>query len=428
MGLILLQQFAYAIGGLLKQPFYYFAGVLIVLHYIRQTRMERKLFHVRLHAWPGLLLRALIAGIIVGGAVSIAGAFIGMTLTTDATLWLWGTTIVLLLIRVRYLCFAYSAGILGLLQWIIGFTALSSAEGITGQLARSLAHLDIPGLLLLVALMHAAEALLVRWEGARFATPIFLEGKRGKLIGGYTLQGYWPVPLLLIVPAAGGMAANAPLPWTPLLGGSAWDGGWTMIALPAIIGFTDLTRSMLPQRKAHHTSRNLLLYSLILGAAAVAAAFVPVLVPLAALCSLIIHEMLIWVGARMEQEMSPLYVHNGQGLTVLGVVPGTPAEQMGIQAGEILHKVNGRRVYTKEDFHEAFYVNSAFCKLEVFNTDGQLKFVQRPRYAGEHFQLGVILAPDEDAGYYAEPGPSSVIDLLRRSRAASRRETEKRSL
>ncbi|AJY77593.1 PDZ domain-containing protein [Paenibacillus beijingensis] len=424
----LLEQAWRALMGLIAQPFYYVAGLLIVLHYIRQTRMERKLFHVRLHIWPRLLVRAIVAGALAGAAVSAAGVFIGLTLTPDATLWLWGMTLVLLLLRVRYLCFAYSAGLLGLLQWGAGFTPLGSHEGVIGTFVRSLAELDIPGLLLLVALLHAAEALLVRAEGARLATPLFLEGKRGKLVGGYALQGYWPVPLLLLMPAAaGGSAAGIGLPWTPLLGGTDGSGGWTLIALPAIIGFTELTRSVVPGSQARLTARNLLVYSMILAALAAGSVFWPPLVPAAAICSLVLHEVLIRMGVRRERERSPLYVHDERGLRVLGVVPGTPAEQLGIMAGEVLHKVNGRRVRTKEDLHAALHINSAFCKLELFNLEGQLKFTQRARYEGEHHQLGVILAPDEDAGYYAAPAPASLLDLVRRSRAAHRRDVRETS-
>ena len=421
----ILRHYGTAAARLLSQPFYYAALVLIVLSYIRQTRTERKLFHVRLHAWPLSLGRAILGGLAAGLALSIAAAFVGTRLTPDASLWLWGTAAVLMLIRVRYLCFAYSAGLLGLLQWLSGLLGLAAQSGWIGRLAASLAGLDIPGLLLLVAGMHAAEALLVRKDGARFASPLFLEGKRGKLIGGYALQGYWPVPLLLLVPSA---ASASSLPWTPLLGGSAWDGGWTVIALPAIIGFTDLTRSVLPKQQARATSRRLLAYSVVLAVLALGAAYARPLVPVAALAALGLHEALILLGSRRERQLTPRFVHDERGLCVLGVVPGTPAEELGLEAGEVLHKVNGRRVRTKEDLHEALHVNSAFCKLEVFNTEGHLKFVQRARFAGEHHQLGVILAPDEDAGYYAAPAHVSVLGLLRRSRAASKRVNQGNSL
>ncbi|WP_338045959.1 PDZ domain-containing protein [Paenibacillus sacheonensis] len=406
--------------GLLLSPFYYIGVLLIMLQYFRQTRLERKLFHVRLHAWPNQLARTMGAGLGVGVLLTLAGLFLGVTVDGDAVLWLWGTAVVLLLVRVRYLCFAYSAGMLGLLQWGLGWAALDGRGDWLGEAARSIAALDIPGLLVLVALMHIAEGLLVRWQGAQFASPLFLEGKRGKLVGGYMLQGYWPVPMLLLVPAAAG-SGGVDLSWSLLLGdGSAWSHGVTMIGFPMMIGFTELTRTMLPEAKARSASKALLVYGVIVGAAAVAASLWSPFMLAAALCALLLHEALVAVSYYKEDANSPLYVHDDRGLRILAIIPGTPAEAMGLQAGEIIRKVNGTRVRTKEELHAALHINSAFCKLEAINLEGHVKFVQRARFAGEHHQLGVVLSPDDQAGYYAAASPASLFDLLRKRTAKSR--------
>lgn len=423
--LAMLQLLAESALQLLIQPFYYIAVLFIVLQYSRQMRMERQLFAVKLHSWINLTAKAMLTGLLAGLAVSVAGAFIGSTLTPAAVLWLWAVAAILMLIRIRYLCFAYSAGIITLVQWGISFTPLAERTDWLGSMALSLAHVDTAGLLLLVALLHLAEAILVRMQGDRLSTPLFLEGKRGKLVGGYMLQGFWPVPLFLLVPVAdsatGGVSTTS-LPWTPLFGAD-WSQGWTFVALPMIIGFTEMTKTMLPQAKAKHAAGGLLLYSLLLAGAAIAAWWQPVLLPLAALVSILLHEAIVWRSKLAESKRTPLYVHDTRGLRILGIVPGTPAEAMGLAAGEVLHKVNGSRVFTKEELYSALAINSAFCKLEVYNIAGELKFVQRARFAGEHHQLGVILAPDEQANYYAASGPASLIGLIRGMRAANRRGT-----
>ncbi|MGO4547446.1 PDZ domain-containing protein [Paenibacillus sp. 2TAB23] len=416
----LLEMLGKAAVQLVAQPFYYIAVLFIILQFTRQIRMERQLFAVKLHNWPSLVLKALLAGLVIGLAVSIAGAFVGLTLTGTAVIWLWAVAAILMLIRIRYLCFAYSAGFITLLQWVVGFTALAERTDWLGSMAVSLASIDAAGLLVLVALLHLAEAILVRWQGDRLATPLFLEGKRGKLVGGYMLQGFWPVPLLMLVPANISGASTAALPWTPLFGAD-WSQGWSIIALPMIIGFTEMTRSLLPREKAKHAARGLLLYSICLAGAALIAWWQPILLPIAAGASLLMHEAIIWRSRVKEAAQSPLYVHDSRGLRILGIVPGTPAAAMGLATGEILHKVNGVRVKTKEDLYEALVQNSAFCKLEVLNLDGEIKFAQRARFAGEHHQLGVILAPDEQANYYASAGPASLVELLRSYHASNRR-------
>jgi hypothetical protein len=417
----LLEMLGKAAVQLVAQPFYYIAALFIVLQYTRQIRMERQMFAVKLHNWVGLVFKALLAGLLIGIAVSVAGAFVGVSLTGESVIWLWAVAAILMLARIRYLCFAYSAGVITLLQWGIGWTPLSERTDWLGSAAASLASIDAAGLLVLVALLHLAEAVLVRWQGDRLSTPLFLEGKRGKLVGGYMLQGFWPVPLLMLVPAAGVGASTSALPWTPLFGAD-WSQGWTFVALPMIIGFTEMTRSLLPKDKAKHAAKGLLLYSICLAGAAILAWWQPMLLPLAALVSLLFHEAIIWRSRSVEAAQSPLYVHDSRGLRILGIVPGTPAATMGLVTGEVLHKVNGVRVRTKEDLYEALVQNSAFCKLEVLNLDGELKFAQRARFAGEHHQLGVILAPDEQANYYAASGPASLLELLRSSRTSNRRD------
>jgi hypothetical protein len=407
---------------LVSQPFYYIGVLFIVLQYTRQIRMERQLFAVKLHIWPSLVIRALFAGLLIGVGVSLAGAFVGVALTAESVIWLWAAAALLMLLRIRYLCFAYSAGVITLLQWSMGWTSIAERADWIGALAASLARIDAAGLLVLVALLHLAEAVLVRWQGDRLATPLFLEGKRGKLVGGYILQGFWPVPLLMLVPASGAGASTAAFPWTPLLGADLSQ-GWSFVALPMIIGFTEMTRSLLPREKAKHAAKGLLLYSICLAAAALAAWWQPMLLPAAALVSLLLHEAIIWRSRTQEAARSPLYVHDSRGLRILGIVPGTPAAAMGLETGEIIHKVNGVRVRSKEELYEALVQNSAFCKLEVMNLAGELKFAQRARFAGEHHQLGVILAPDEQANYYAASGPASLLELLRSSRTSNRRGT-----
>ncbi|MDG0811929.1 hypothetical protein [Cohnella rhizosphaerae] len=92
-----------------------------------------------------------------------------------------------------------------------------------------------------------------------------------------------------------------------------------------------------------------------------------------------------------------------------------------------MSKANGVRVRSKEELHAALQLQPAFTKLEVLNRDGNVKFAQRARYAGEHHQLGLILAPDEDAEYVAAPRSSSLRQGLRLAGARLRGKGARRS-
>ncbi|CAM3531451.1 PDZ domain-containing protein [Marinicrinis lubricantis] len=382
---------------LLGQPFYYISVLFVLLQVRKQIYLDRKMFHSKLHYWGGYTWRIVLWGIGAGGAASILMAFIGAALTAKAMLLLWIVSLLLTLIHVRYLCFAYAAGVLGLVQTLTSrFPEWEDAAGI-GWFVQGVNEIHMPSLFALVALLHLVEAFLMRRKSARMESPLFLEGKRGKIVGGYHIQGFWPVPLLLIVPSGGGFE----LPWTPLLGQGMWNGGMALLAFPVLMGFGELVKTQLPASKIRQTSLYLAGYALIVLAFAVCTEYVDVLVPLTALLTIGLHEGIILYSRMQEDRKPPYFVHDGDGLKILGIIPGTPAEQMGLLPGERISKVNGVKVNTKEQMHTALGVQSAYCKLEVINHEGESRFLQRAIYSGEHHQLGIILAPDDDASSYA---------------------------
>ncbi|MBE7899016.1 PDZ domain-containing protein [Paenibacillus polymyxa] len=401
---------------LLLQPFYYISILIVALGYRRQMLLERKLFHTRMHSWAAETWRVVWSGLLAGMALSVLGMFVSVHLNPTSIVCLWIATLLLMLIRVRYLCLAYSVGLLGVVQFFLNIASGWQPGGVLGTSVAAIRGLDIPALLVLVAVLHVAEALLVRWQGGKAATPLFVEGKRGRLVGGYRMEDLWPIPLLLLVPAQGGFV----LPWTPLFGGDAGT-GYMLAALPVLMGFSSVTLGQLPRQKAVLTSNRLLLYSVALLLLSLLAAWWSPLILLAALFSFLAHEALIWYGNIEESRLSPMFVHPEQGMRVLAVLPDSPATAMGILPGEAIYRVNGMVVNSRAELHQALRINSAFCKLEVRNLQGESKFVQRGMYDGDHHQLGVVLAPDADAGWAVSIQPASIYRIVAMHIGARRR-------
>ncbi|MDQ0048978.1 hypothetical protein J2T18_003278 [Paenibacillus polymyxa] len=401
---------------LLLQPFYYISILIVALGYRRQMLLERKLFHTKMHSWAAETWRVVWSGLLAGMALSALGMFVSVHLNSASIVCLWVATLLLMLVRVRYLCLAYSVGLLGVVQFFLNVASGWQPGGALGASVAAIRGLDIPALLVLVAVLHVAEALLVRWQGGKAATPLFVEGKRGRLVGGYRMEDLWPIPLLLLVPAQGGFV----LPWTPLFGGDAGT-GYMLAALPVLMGFSSVTLGQLPRQKAVLTSNRLLLYSVALLLLSLLAAWWSPLILLAALFSFLAHEALIWYGNMEESRLSPMFIHPEQGMRVLAVLPDSPATAMGILPGEAIYRVNGVVVNTRAELHQALRINSAFCKLEVRNLQGESKFVQRGMYDGDHHQLGVVLAPDADAGWAVSLQPASIYRIVAMHIGARRR-------
>jgi len=395
----LLERLGQAVISLLLNPFYYISILIVLLQMRRLIFFERKLYHSRMHTMIGDGIRVVLWGLAAGLTGSLLMGVVGAYLQPQVILYLWVGALLLSFIRVRFLCFAYVIGLLGIFHGAFQLVPGMDQTADWYAWVAPISELHMPSLLALVGIVHIVEAILVRIQGSRLSTPVFVEGKRGKLVGSYQFQGLWPVPLLLLVPTTGGQA----LPLTPLFGDeSLWSGGWMFLALPVMIGFTNMTTSKQPEQKARRSSGQLLAYGVIVTALAAASEWLPILIIPVSLITIVLHEVIIWIERRDEDVRSPLYVHTEQGLTVLAVLPHSVAKTMGIQPGETIHKVNSQTVRTKEELHQALRLNPAFTRLEVIDRNGERRFVQSALFDGEHHQLGIILCPDEDAEFYIQ--------------------------
>lgn len=383
---------------LLLQPYFYVAVLFLWWKYQKQVQQQRRLFQVKLVSALSLLGRTVGLGLLAAIVGSIGLYFLDVTLSTDVLVVLWVLAFVLMLFRIRYLCFAYAGGLLALAHLAFQFVSRPEVD-MKGWswLYSVISELDIASLLLVVGVMHVLEAVLMRYRGTKAATPLLMQSKRGKIIGAYAIQGFWPVPLLL-----------------PMDDGS-------FIAFPIIIGFAELTRSSLLRNKVRKTSRLLIGYGVVIAGLVVFAQYVyePLLWAVAVL-AIVLHEAINYYGRYLDGQRSPLYTHDNRGLRVLSVVPTSPAEQLGIVPGEIISRVNGVKVMTRAQLHEAFRMNSVYCKLEVINLEGELKFLKRAIYEGEHHQLGIILAPDDTTNVYVTPGDVPLRGMLGPSAGVSR--------
>ena len=231
---------------LLSLPYFYLAIAMVWWHAGREIALQRKMFHVRLYGALYVTLVRVGAGVAVGLVLSVVSLATGANLTPETLICVWAAMIVLALFKLRYICLAYAAGVLGLLHAVLAGIvpegdrlgqSLGLGEGPLLDVLLAIQQIDVPGLLLLAGLLHVAEGLLVRLQGAQLAIPLFLEGKRGKPVGAYSLSGVWPIPLLWLVPATG--VGGFALPWTPWFGEGSGDAiVWSLMAFPVLIGFS----------------------------------------------------------------------------------------------------------------------------------------------------------------------------------------------
>ncbi len=412
IGWELLMTLLNGLANFFLNPLLYLFLLFIYLHYRRQMIMERQLFSVRIQSPFVQTLRSIGMGLVGGLIASVLSCGLGMIVRIEDVWMLWVIAIVLAVIRLRFLCLAYATGVLTLLHIIAQFFPnLAQIQGI-GQVWQWLLEVQPLPLLGLVAILHLVEALLVRWNAGRDASPLFIGGKRGRIIGAYQLHSFWLTPLFILVQMPAGTGVTGALfPGWPLFAPDSASFG--LLLIPAVTGFSDLTQTMTARRKAKELSAQLALYSIVLLALTYAAAWVPLLSLLPALFAFAGHEALGVYSKWREEKLSPYFIQSSKGIKVMAVLPQTPAEVMGIRAGEIIIKVNGIPVREKEQLYPALQVNPAFCKMEVLTYDGEVKFVQCAIYAGNHHQLGIVVVPDATTQHFVDIRRASVVQLIK---------------
>ncbi|RKO65803.1 PDZ domain-containing protein [Desulfofundulus salinus] len=311
-------------------PLFWVVVLLVALQYRRMAATRREFFGL-----PGIggvwrdTLTATGYGLLGGFLGSFLMVLIGLSLTGSGLIYLWPVAILLMLINARFLCFAYAGGVLSLSNLLFGFPEIHIAQ-----------------VLALVAVLHLVESALILAGGHLGAVPVYFKSPAGQVIGGFTLQRFWPIPIvaLAVVGPATVQQGVAMPDWWPLLkpgvSGDATDLVYTLIPVVAGLGYGDLAISRSPGEKSRLSALFLGAYSLCLLLLAVLSQYVRGLAFLAALFSPLGHEMVIYIGKKVEFLRRPLFVPPPRGVGVLDVVPDSPAWRAGVRSGDVVLFLN----------------------------------------------------------------------------------------
>jgi membrane-associated protease RseP (regulator of RpoE activity) len=154
-------------------------------------------------------------------------------------------------------------------------------------------------------------------------------------------------------------------------------------------GFSALNVSRSNLQQKRFASTLCLLYLLVLSAFLITARWFDLFLWVAAVFSLIGHELIYFMIRRRERNREPMFVSDENGLKVYAVVPKSPAVEMGIQPGDLILRVNQVPVKTMADLEEAIKKQSV-CKMEILTSQLERKLVQKVIYEEELKSLGVI--------------------------------------
>lgn len=387
-------------------------ALLIMLLYFRyHGQIERKLFSIRIHSPWRAFFSALLAGIIAALVASVVMIVLGIQVSAQTVLGIWGLALILSFFQLRYLSFTYAASIVGILAYVTqaGLIAWTTFDLFVVQ--EYFEQVLIRDLLATVGILYVMEALLFRWQRQHASVPAVFFGQRGRLVGGFITRRIGFLPLVVLLPSSAGWKMEFLPEWWPLFG----NGDVSMVTvsiLPIVLVYSSVVVSRMPQEQLRRASKWWLLFGLVIIALSYLADYLAWLVLVTAVIALCAKEMFIRLVHAREKKATSHFSHNNEGLAILAVLPESPAAEMGIVPGERLARVNGVKVTQTKEVYAALQHNAAFCKLEVINTAGNIKFLQRSLYSGEHYLLGIMLAPDEEKTTYLKSSYMNLFHLL----------------
>ncbi|WP_242216744.1 PDZ domain-containing protein [Bacillus cereus group sp. BfR-BA-01380] len=376
-----------AILRLLVHPaLYVFFISSFFVGYLRVLR-ERKDFSFKVYDVWYEMRTSIFAGIGFGLILSliVVGAGLVVSQASLFIMAIW-TVPFAIIAQYRFLSPAYTLGIAivaAVLSSKLPFPFLQLQEG---------EESSIVSLAILLGLMLVVEGLLISKNAVNYSTPKLRKGKRGLNIGLHESNRLWLVPLFVLIP---GDALTQFVSWWPVV--SVGSQKFSLFLIPFLVGFTRTVKSFEPKEALLFTGRRVFGLAAVVLLLGIASYWWHTLA-IVAMGVAMLGRLTIAVQERLEDERRPAYFSSrDNGLVVLGTIPDTAGEELDLKPGEIIVKVNGIVPTTADEFYNALQsrTTGAFCKMEVVDTNGELRLVQYAIYEGEHHELGIVFVEQE---------------------------------
>jgi hypothetical protein len=376
-------------GKLFLHPVFYYLIFLTGILGVSRVKRERKNFHNRTFDAYSELRQLIPLGLILGLVLSIVTIAAGMTVPFAAILLIAGFTVLWSLttnIRLMSPVYTVGAAFFGMIliaeyNWSIPFFTESF---------QSIDEKVYPSIVIILALLLIAEGVLIFKNGTRGTSPKLVKSRRGQSVGVHEVKRFWLLPMFLLIP---GETLTLPFEWWPIF--HIGSESYSLILVPFAVGFNQQIQGMLPKQSIHVHGRRVITLGVLVLLLSVIGYWYPLVSIIVAALAIIGREM-ISLTQRLKDDNLPFYFSKkNNGLMIIGIIPESPADKMGLQVGELISKINGIKITDEQVFYEALQKNRAHCKLEVLDTNGEIRFVQRALYEGDHYELGIFFVQDQ---------------------------------
>ncbi|WP_298826850.1 PDZ domain-containing protein [uncultured Planococcus sp.] len=318
---------------------------------------------------------------------SVLFAGIGLVVPMD---WLIALSIVSILLMATTFyqagSFVYLAAAAVGLSWLVNANGWSLNFGLFEFEGTAFAYEWLVPVALIAGALVFAEGKMINKAAADAASPRLHKSGRGLKAAAYLSKRLWLLPILLVVP---GTVIDSYAPYWPQL--PIGETSFSLILFPFVFGFLGRSQRTLP----------VYLYPLVgkavstLGIGIIVVGLAALLwQPLAAvaLAAGVIGRIAITIHFALKERSGNYAVTpQSQGVMIVDVLPGSPADKMGLLRGEVIRKVNGIAISNESELYEAIQVNAAHCRLEVLDHNLEVRLRQHVIFRHDHHRLGLLV-------------------------------------
>lgn len=385
----------------LTDPNYiFFLAILVFMLYKRNRKisiMQKMIIGEPLYSPFELTISQLVLGIFAGIFASVIMSYLGIIYYgTEAIEILFMTSIFLAIFSPKFICFSYSAAILGALSIIL--TILYQNTGV-GE--NTFLRVDIPSLIATVAVLHFVEGILIIIDGKRGSIPVFR--KVGKEIqGGFAFKRYWTVPVALFImintSLITDLGATEPMPnWWPIIKTSIpieilKKSVVALIPFYGMLGYKSNTFTQTKNQKTLISGLFVITYSVALFLVAQLAHINIFFQVLAVVFTPVGHELMLRIQTYFEGTMEARYVSRN-GVMVLEVSPNSIGRALGIESEDIIVEMNEEEVKTEEDISRILNYKPETVFFKVRNSKGEVRKTNKHPYQKGKVALGILIVP-----------------------------------
>ena len=368
--------------------------IMGIMFYIKNRRIsivQKMTIGESLDSPLELTLSQIVLGIIAGALGSLILSILGVTFYENSGIeFVFMISILMLFYKPKFVDFAYSGPILAILSLV--FNSIASLIN-----KKSLINVDILSLMTFIGVIYFIQGILIIIDGSRGSIPVFTS-KEGKIIGGFSLNRYWALPIAIFMIFNGqiptGTTMNTPN-WWPIINHTNMINILATVMVAAIpfygvVGYNAVTFTKKKKEKSLSAGIIFLIYGISIIFMAhlsnfgiVGQILIILYVPLAYECILIYQK-------RVEEKGQYRYVSDEEGISILEVAPSSPAFEAGIRRGDKIIAINDESIKSETDIFKIVKDSIFKLRIKIKKDAGDVvEYLVQPR----NKRLGILLVP-----------------------------------